>query len=79
MLNRILFVYTDDILNFLKTKEEHFQQVRLVLKCLQENRLFVKAEKCEFHVTAVSFLGFVEKQGQLRHWGWRCAVAVVRG
>lgn len=35
------------------------------MKCLQENKLFGKAEKCEFHVTSVSFLGFIVKQGQL--------------
>ncbi len=28
-----------------------------MLQCLLENRLFVKAEKCVFHASSVSFLG----------------------
>ncbi|KAI3352325.1 hypothetical protein L3Q82_005291 [Scortum barcoo] len=32
---------------------------------LLENQLFVKAEKCEFHVSKVSFLGFIIAPGQL--------------
>lgn len=41
------------------------QHVRLVLSPLLENKLFVKVEKCEFHISSVSFLGFVVGQGQL--------------
>lgn len=37
----------------------------MVLRRLLKNSLFVKAEKCEFHATSVSFLGFVVGQGQL--------------
>lgn len=66
MLNRLVFVYLDDILIFSRDLEEHVQHVRLVLRRLLENRLFVKAEKCEFHVTSVSFLGFVVEKGQLK-------------
>lgn len=36
--------------------------MRHVLKRLLRNHLFVKPEKCEFHVTEVSFLGFIIKQ-----------------
>ena len=59
MLNKFLFVYLDDILIFSRSLEEHVQQVKLVLQRLLENRLYVKAEKCEFHVSSVQFLGFV--------------------
>ena len=38
------FVSLDDILFFSPTLEEHVQHVWLVLKCLLENQLFVKAE-----------------------------------
>ena len=65
MLNRFVFVYLDDILIFSRNCDEHVQHVRLVLQRLLENRLFVKAEKCEFHVTSVGFLGFVVEKGQL--------------
>lgn len=66
MLNRFVFVYLDDILIFSRDLDEHVQHVRLVLKRLLENRLFVKVEKCDFHVSSVSFLGFVVEKGQLK-------------
>ena len=59
MLNRSVFVYLDDILIFSKSVEEHRIHVRQVLQRLLENRLYVKAEKCDFHVPSISFLGRV--------------------
>lgn len=35
-----------------------------LLRCLLENRLFAKADKCEFRASSVSFLGFIVGQGQ---------------
>ena len=52
-------VYLDDILIYSDTMEEHVRQVRLILKALQEHGLYVKLEKCEFHVETINFLGFV--------------------
>uniref|UniRef100_A0A671X748 Gypsy retrotransposon integrase-like protein 1 n=1 Tax=Sparus aurata TaxID=8175 RepID=A0A671X748_SPAAU len=66
LLNRVVFVYLDDILIFSRTYEEHVSHVREVLRRLMENKLFVKAEKCEFHVTTVPFLGYIVEKGQLR-------------
>lgn len=66
MLNQFLFVYLDHILIFSRKLEEHVQQVRLVLQRLLENKLFVKAEKCSFHVTQVEFLGFIVEPGLIR-------------
>lgn len=59
MLNKFLFVYLDDIMILSEPEEEHLQHVLVVLQLLLENRLYVKPEKCEFHTTSVSFLGFV--------------------
>ena len=42
----------------------HAQHVRQVLQCLLDNRLFVKAEKCDFHTT--SFLGYIITGGQVK-------------
>ncbi|KAK3549456.1 hypothetical protein QTP86_001449 [Hemibagrus guttatus] len=39
--------------------EDHVRQVREVLTRLQRHHLFVKLEKCEFHRTTVTFLGYV--------------------
>uniref|UniRef100_A0A669CB49 Gypsy retrotransposon integrase-like protein 1 n=1 Tax=Oreochromis niloticus TaxID=8128 RepID=A0A669CB49_ORENI len=65
-LDHFVFVYLDDILIFSRSVSEHERHVRLVLQCRLENRLFVKGEKCEFHVTTVSFLGYIIEQGNLR-------------
>lgn len=62
MLIKFLFVYIDDILIFSEAKEEYMQHVCLVLL---ENSVFVKAKKCEFHVTFASFLDFIVQQGRL--------------
>ncbi|KAG1938716.1 retrotransposable element [Pimephales promelas] len=59
MLNVFVFVYLDDILIFSPSLQVHVQHVRRVLQRLLENRLFVKAEKCSFHVPSVTFLGSV--------------------
>ena len=65
-MNRSVFVYIDDILIFSRSVEEHRVHVRKVLQRLLENRLYVKAEKCDFHVPSVSFLGYIIGQGQIR-------------
>jgi len=44
----IMVVYLDDILIFTKTKEEHAKAIRQVLQVLQERKLFLCLEKCEF-------------------------------
>ncbi len=59
MLNRNVIVYIDDILVYSESLEKHIQDVRAVLKCLIEHQLYAKAEKCEFHLTSLSFLGYV--------------------
>ncbi len=66
LLDRVVFVYLDNILIFSRSQEDHVNHVRDVLTQLLENKLFVKAEKCEFHVPSVSFLGYIVEKGQLR-------------
>ncbi|XP_072134918.1 uncharacterized protein [Mobula birostris] len=46
--------------------QEHIHHVRQVLQRLWENKLFVKAEKCEFHVPSVRFLGYIIGSRQVR-------------
>ena len=66
MMNALFFdmgacvmVYMDDILIYTKTKEGHDEIVLQVLEILWKNDLFVKAEKCEFKVRTVKFLGLI--------------------
>ena len=65
MINIFCVVYLDDILIFSKDMTDHVQHVRLVLRRLLENRLFVKAEKCEFHTDKVEFLGHIVHEGRI--------------
>lgn len=58
-LNLFVFVYLEEILIFSKSMGKHQVHVHQVLHRLLESRLYVKAEKCEFHVTTVSLLGFM--------------------
>lgn len=64
-LNRFVFVYLDDILIFSRSLEEHIRHVWQVLQRLLKNRLYVKAEKCEFHTASITFLGHIIKSGQI--------------
>lgn len=66
MLNRFLFVYLDDLLIYSPDLETHQHHVRQVLQRLLANRLFVKGEKCEFHVETTSFLGFIISKDRLQ-------------
>ncbi|KAI2645990.1 Transposon Tf2-6 polyprotein [Labeo rohita] len=64
LLNKYVIAYIDDILVYSKSEEEHIKHVRTVLSRLLENQLYVKAEKCEFHVHQTSFLGYhISHQG----------------
>lgn len=61
-LNIFVFVYLNDIPI---SPEEHRVHVCSVLQRLLENRLFVKAEKCEFDCSLVIFLGYILAGGQV--------------
>ena len=57
-LDVFVVVYLDDILIFSDSLEEHTKHVSTVLEQLSQHDLFVKAKKCEFHVTSTEFLGY---------------------
>ena len=58
-LDIFVVVYLDDILIYSTNELEHRTHVTKVLEKLSEANLFVKLEKCEFHVSKVDFLGYV--------------------
>ncbi|KAK3521440.1 hypothetical protein QTP70_004975 [Hemibagrus guttatus] len=64
ILGKWVIAYIDDILVYSTSLEEHVCHVRAVLSRLQQNHLYVKSEKCEFHRTTITFLGYViSRQG----------------
>lgn len=65
MLNQLDVVYLDDILIFAGSLEEHEGHISRVLQKLLDNHIYVKAEKCKFHVTQAQFLGFIITPGHV--------------
>ncbi|KAK3544440.1 hypothetical protein QTP86_012423 [Hemibagrus guttatus] len=59
ILGKWVIVYIDEILVYSTSLEEHVRHVRAILSRLQQNHLYVKTEKCEFHRTTITFLGYV--------------------
>lgn len=60
---KFVFVHVDDILIYSQNIQQYKNHIQAVLQRLLENQQFVKAEKCEFHVLSVSFLGFIFEGG----------------
>ncbi|GJV91176.1 putative reverse transcriptase domain-containing protein [Tanacetum coccineum] len=56
---RTLTVITNDILIYPLSKEEHEEHLKLILKLLKKEELYVKFSKCEFWIPKVQFLGHV--------------------
>ncbi len=59
MLNQFVIVYIDDILIYTDSLETRVKHVRAVLQRLIKHQLYAKIQKCEFHQTQISFLGYV--------------------
>lgn len=47
-LNNFIIVFTDDILVYPKSQEDHANHLRITLHTLRENKLCEKFSKCEF-------------------------------
>lgn len=59
LLDISVIIYLDDILVYSRTLAQHHEDVKKVLKRLQDNQLFAKLSKCSFNQSSVSFLGYV--------------------
>ena len=61
-----VIVYLDDILIFGINKKKHKQLVKEVLKRLQENDLYAKAEKCSFEQSSIKYLGVIISENKVQ-------------
>jgi len=59
LLDVCVVVYLDNILIYSDDITQHRKHVKEVLKRLQKAGLYAKAEKCEFHLDSIEYLGYV--------------------
>nr|GEY17692.1 hypothetical protein [Tanacetum cinerariifolium] len=63
-LDKFVLVFIDDILIYLKNKQEHEEHLKLTLELLKKEELHAKFSKCEFWLPKVQFLGYmIDSQG----------------
>jgi len=60
-----MVVYLDDILIFIRMEKEHTKAIRRILQVLQENKLFLRPEKCEFCKEQIEYLGLVISENEV--------------
>ena len=58
-LNKLVFLFIDDILVYSKSKEEHEENFCIVLQVLREHQLYAKFSKCEFYKPHIQYLGHI--------------------
>ncbi|MBW0569025.1 hypothetical protein O181_108740 [Austropuccinia psidii MF-1] len=59
LLDIFVVVFSDDIMVFSSSEEEHVKHVASVLQRLRDNNVFAKASKCVFYASSVDYLGYV--------------------
>ena len=61
-ITHLLFI--DDILIFSRSKEEHLEHLKLVLRTMQKEKLLINLKKCSFMKEELIYFGFVvSKEG----------------
>jgi len=63
---RLVIVYLDNILIFGTCLKEHRRLVKEVLKRLQFNDLYAKAEKCFFKQSSIKYLGIIILENKIQ-------------
>ena len=71
LLNEFVIIYLNDIFIYSESEKNHQKHVEQVLHQLRESELFIKLEKCIFHVSQVKYLRFIiSSQGISMNLTW---------
>ncbi|KAH9263507.1 transposon Tf2-3 polyprotein [Batrachochytrium salamandrivorans] len=66
VIGKHVLVYLDDIVIYSDNMSDHIAQVHNVLRVLQDNGLYCKAEKCHFYKSEIKYLGYIISADGLR-------------
>lgn len=64
IMEGVVCIYLDDILIYTCTLEEHRCVTPIVMDCLQQHKLYLQLDKCEFEQTRIEYLGLIILEGQ---------------
>ncbi|KAH9271964.1 hypothetical protein BASA83_005805 [Batrachochytrium salamandrivorans] len=67
VIGKHVLVYLDDIVIYSDNMSDHIVQVQNVLRVVQDNGLYCKAEKCHFYKSEIKYLGYLFL---LMDFGW---------
>ena len=65
-LDKFVIVYLDNIIIFSKSIEEYKEYLRLVLKKLRENQLYIKLFKCLINKNEIEFYKHIIRNKRIR-------------
>ena len=60
---RVVCIYLDNILIYIKTHKKHRCIMHIVLECLHQHQLFFQPKKCEFKQIKIEYLSLIISHG----------------